>query len=133
MSHFREKLRFWLAPEKGRPAKNLLFAFVATTAAIAPDMVMNYAAGTHIISEPLFTLYVFGFMLLLSFCQNRFVYFVIALMVLMQIIQLNFMAFFGHPITAGDIINIVKEKRDVFDAAYLRQTWYVMPLIILFY
>ncbi len=133
MSHFREKLRFWFAPEKGRPAKNLLFAFIATAAATAPDLVMNYAAGTHVISEPLFTLYVFGFMLLLSFCQNRFVYFVIALVVLMQIIQLNFMAFFGHPITAGDIINIVKEKRDVFDAAYLRQTWFVMPLIILFY
>lgn len=43
MSHFREKLRFWFVPEKGRPAKNLLFAFIATAAATAPDLVMNYA------------------------------------------------------------------------------------------
>ena len=123
----------WLAPQKGCWRKNFIFTLVATLATFVPDMIMNFMTNSHIIIEPLFVLYVFGFMFLLSLCQNILVYAFIILWVLMQSIQLNFMAFFGHPITAGEIMNIIYEHRDIFDTAYLQQTWFVMPMIILFY
>lgn len=130
---FNKNVALWLAPQKGRWNKNFIFALVATLATFAPDIIMNLMTNSHIILEPLFVLYVFGFMFLLSLCQNILVYAFIILWVLMQSIQLNFMAFFGHPITAGEIMNIVYEHRDIFDTAYLQQTWFVMPTIILFY
>ena len=76
---------------------------------------MNLLADTHIMLEPLFVFYVFGFMFLLSFCQKFIVYLFLCLFILMQSVQLNFMAFFGHPITASEIMNIFYEKRDVID------------------
>lgn len=126
-------IKSFIYPQNGKTGNNILFAIAATTAVLAPDMIMNYAANAHIIQEPLFVLYLGGFMLLLSFCQNKFVYAVIGIIALMQTIQLNFMAYFGQPITASEIMNIINEKRDIFDAAYLRQTCFVMPAIILFY
>lgn len=126
-------IKNFIYPQRGSTGKNILFAVTATAALLAPDMIMNYAANTHIVQEPLFILYLWGFMLLLSFCQNKFTYGVIGLFALMQTVQLNFTAYFGHPITAGEIMNIINEKRDIFDTAYLRQTWFVMPMIILFY
>lgn len=126
-------IKNFIRPQSGKFGKNILFAIAATAALLAPDMVMNYAANAHIVQEPLFIFYLGGFMLLLSFCQNKFVYAVIGIFALMQTVQLNFTAYFGQPITAGEIMNIIHEKRDVFDAAYLRQTWFVTPMIILFY
>lgn len=133
MTNKFDKLKNLIRPQSGSLEKNFLFALTGLTALTAPDLTLNYMANTHIILEPLFFLYIFGFMFLLSFCQNILVYGIILLFALMQTVQLNFTAFFGHPITAGEIINIINEKRDVFDAAYLRQTWFVMPMIILFY
>lgn len=130
---FNKNVSLWLIPQKGHWNKNFIFALVATLVTFAPDIIMNLMTNSHIILEPLFVLYIFGFMFLLSFCQNILVYAFMILWILMQSIQLNFMAFFGHPITAGEIMNIVYEHRDIFDTAYLQQTWFVMPTIILFY
>ena len=130
---FHKNIPLWLTPKKGHWNKNFIFALVATLATFAPDIIMNLMINSHIILEPLFVFYVFGFMFLLSFCQNILIYSFIFLWVLMQTIQLNFMAFFGHPITAGEIMNIIYEHRDVFDTAYLQQTWFVIPTIVLFY
>lgn len=133
ISFFKHSVFLWLAPQKGRWNKNFFFALVATLATFAPDVIMNLMTNSHIILEPLFVFYIFGFMFLLSFCQNILVYSFIILWMLMQTVQLNFMAFFGHPITASEIMNIVYEHRDIFDTAYLKQTWFVMPTIVLFY
>lgn len=48
----------------------------------------------------------------------------------MQAVQLNYMAFFGEAISPENILNIVREARDVFDPAYLKQTWFVLPLLV---
>ena len=127
------KILAFLKPQNNNIKPNFIFAFWATLASFAPDLIMNLLADTHIMLEPLFVFYVFGFMFLLSFCQKFVVYLFLCLFILMQSVQLNFMAFFGHPITASEIMNIFYEKRDVFDTAYLQQTWFVMPSIILFY
>lgn len=133
ISFFKTQIKQWLLPQKGYKSKNFLFALVATLMTFAPDIVMNLMTNSHIIIEPLFVFYVFGFMFLLSFCQNVVVYTFITIWILMQIVQLNFMAFFGHPITASEIMNIIYERRDIFDLAYLQQTWFVVPMIVLFY
>ncbi len=123
----------FLFPSQGSFKKNLIFAVVATLATFAPDLVMNLLADTRIVLKSSFILYTFGFMLLLSFCQNVFVYIVLALFILMQTVQLNFIAFFGQPITPNEILSIFTETEHVFKIEYLRQTWFVMPMIVLFY
>ena len=96
---FHKNIPLWLTPKKGHWNKNFIFALVATLATFAPDIIMNLMTNSHIILEPLFVFYVFGFMFLLSFCQNILIYSFIFLWVLMQTIQLNFMAFFVYLIT----------------------------------
>jgi len=117
----------------GKIKMNAVFAAVATTAVFFPDFIMNSLAETHIVWEPLFCFYLFCFMFLLSFCQKIFVYAVLGVFILMELVQLNFMAYFGHPLTASEIMNIFYERKDIFDTAYLRQTWFVTPLIVLSY
>ena len=126
-------IKRFLLPSQGSFKKNLIFAIVATLVTFLPDAVLNLLAGTRILFNFLFVLYTFGFMLLLSFCQNIFVYIILALFILMQTIQLNFIAFFGQPITQNEILSIFTEAEHVFKVKYLQQTWFVMPMIVLFY
>ena len=126
-------IKRFLLPSQGSFKKNLIFAIVATLVTFLPDAVLNLLAGTRILFNFLFVLYTFGFMLLLSFCQNIFVYIILALFILMQTIQLNFIAFFGQPITQNEILSIFTEAEHVFKVKYLQQTWFVIPMIVLFY
>lgn len=133
LADLKSRLKDFFRVSSGRFSNNFLVALVALIAVFAPDEVLNGLGKAHIVKEPLFMVYVFGFFLLLSFCSMWAMYLFLVLFLMMEIVQINFMVFFGHPITASEIVNIVSERADVFDAAYLGQTWFVMPLLILFY
>jgi len=130
-SKFLESIKN-LTSFSGRNIKNnLIFTFVFTIAIFLPDQVIGCIYGMPIGIEILFFLGVvlFGFLFSLT---NKFVLYVfLALIFIMQIIQLNNIVYFGSPITPSVIMNIVREKRDVFDLSYLNQTWPVFILLFL--
>lgn len=128
------KIKEWIKlPSLKSVLYNMVLAAVSSVCLALPDVIMNLLGGTHIVWEPLFSFYLFGFMFLLYFCSKWVIVLFWTIIVLMQLVQLNFIAFFGHPITAGEILNIVREHTDVFDPAYLNQTWFVLPSIIICY
>ena len=107
----------------------LLFAL----SVLLPDIVIKYAAHLPVNIETVFYLGVilFGFLLSLT---NRFVFlFFVLLILIMQIIQLHFMAYFGNPIGPADIMNIFRETQDIFDVSYFRETWFVAPTLMICY
>lgn len=124
-------IKNFFLPIQGLLRNNFVIAYLALIAVFTPDFVMNGAICSHIVFEPLYALEFFGFLLVLSFCGCTMIFSTLILFALMELINLCYMAYFGQPITASELNNIVLESRDVFDLAYLKQTWFV-PLCIFF-
>lgn len=112
---------------------NLLFVFCFTSAIFIPDLILKIFYNVHITFEGLFFLGIVAFSLFLSF-TNKIVFLSFAIIIFtMQMIQLNYIAFFGTPIEPMVLLNIFREKKDTFDLTYLKQTWLVIfPTIFLF-
>lgn len=125
----------WLKPvTQGRKFRyNVLFTLLFFVATMVPDYVLKVTADLPLQFEWLFAGGVLLFGLLLSFTYHFVCLFFIILIFLMQLIQLNHMAYFAMPIDAENLMNIVRESKDVFDVSYLRYTWYVSPLLLLLY
>ena len=125
----------WLKPvTQGRKFRyNVLFTLLFFVATMVPDYVLKVTADLPLQFEWLFAGGVLLFGLLLSFTYRFVCLFFIILIFLMQLIQLNHMAYFAMPIDAENLMNIVRESKDVFDVSYLRYTWYVSPLLLLLY
>lgn len=103
---------------------------VFVTAVFLPDKIISWLCGTRIHIEWLFFFGVAAFGLLLSF-TNRFVFWIFMVVIfVMQMIQLHFVVFFGEAINAENLMNIGRESKDIFDPSYLKQTWFVSPLLI---
>lgn len=112
---------------------NLLFVFCFTSAIFIPDLILKIFYNVHITFEGLFFLGIVAFSLFISF-TNKIVFLSFAIIIFtMQMIQLNYIAFFGTPIEPMVLLNIFREKKDTFDLTYLKQTWLVVfPTILLF-
>lgn len=125
-----EKILVW---QKKFWKYNAPLAFCSAILLFLPDFFLHIFAHAPILPEPLFFLYIFLFLFLLSLTPLWCYLFFIVIFFMMELVEVNFTAYFGHPITPSDIVNIVKEKTDVFDIAYLRQTWFVFPSLIFCY
>lgn len=109
---------------------NTFFVLSFVALVFLPDIIFKFFFSLPIHIEITFLAGTIGFGFLLSF-TNAFVYCCfMAVIFAMQAVQLNYMAFFGEAISPENILNIVRESRDVFDPAYLKQTWFVLPLLI---
>lgn len=128
-THFQK----FFYPVQGLLRNNFVIACVALGAVFAPDFVINLFRQAHLVFEPLYTLEFFGFLLVLSFCGRKMIFSTLILFALMEIINLCYMVYFGQPITASELNNIVLESRDIFDPTYLKQTWFVPLCIFSFY
>ena len=128
-----KRLFNFFVPVRGYFRNNFVIACLILCAVFLPDFVMNKLAGTHIVMEPLYALEFLGFLLALSFCSRAMIISVVVLFGIMELINLCYMAYFGQPITASELNNIVLEHRDTFDPHYLRQTWFVPVTIFLLY
>lgn len=98
-----------------------------------PDLIIKLCCHLPIQIEFLFFwgVLLFGFLLSLT---NKIIFLLITILVLiMQLIQLNFMAYFGNPIEPANIMNIFRESKDIFDPAYLKHTWFVTPTLLILY
>ena len=108
---------------------NCLFVLSFLAIVFLPDICFRIFLNLPIHTEITFLAGTIGFGFLLSF-TNGYVYGCFAVVIfIMQTVQLNYMAFFGESIAPENILNIVREARDVFDPAYLKQTWFVVPLL----
>ena len=125
--------RFFVLSKYNTPpplSNNILFALSFITLVFLPDIVFKLFVNLPIHIDITFLAGSICFGFLLSF-TNGFVYFCfMAVVFAMQAVQLNYMAFFGEAISPENILNIVREARDVFDPAYLKQTWFVLPLLV---
>lgn len=112
---------------------NILFTLLFLVAAFVPDYVLKNVADLPLQPELLFIGGVLLFGLLLSFTCRAICLFFIILIFLMQLIQLNHMAYFNMPIEAENLMNLTRESKDIFDVSYLRYTWYISPLLLILY
>lgn len=127
-------LKYFLPVTENRKFRyNILFVLLFCLAVFVPDFVLKFAADLPIKFEWLFAggIVLFGF--LLSLTYTFVCTFFLLLIFLMQLIQLNHMAYFAAPIDAENLMNLVRESKDIFDVSYLRYTWYVSPLLIILY
>lgn len=112
---------------------NIYVMILFTLFAFLPDMIIKYNCHFPIKLEMLFGFGILLFGFLLSLTNKITFIFFVSLIYIMQLIQLNFMAYFGTPIEPANLMNLFRETRDIFDPAYLKETWYVFPsLTILF-
>ena len=112
---------------------NLIITFLFLLFVFAPDMVLKFACHLPIGVEMVFFFgaLLFGFLLSMT---NAFVFLFFSILIfLMQLIQLNFMTYFGGPIEPANLMNIFRETRDIFDPAYLKETWFVTPTLTFFF
>lgn len=125
----------YLKPQiKGRKITcNFLFMLLFTVSVFLPDYILKVILGLPICFEWLFFGGVLLFGFLLSFAGNIACYTYLAIIFLMQTVQLNYVSYFGAPIDASNLMNIHREAADVFDFAYLRDTWFNTPVLILLY
>lgn len=112
---------------------NFVFLIIFSIAAFLPDFILRMVYDLPICFESLFFGGVLLFGLLLSFANSFVVFFFIAIIFFMQLIQLNYLSYFGTPIEAGNLMNITRETKDIFDISYLRHTWFNTPLLLLLY
>lgn len=108
---------------------NIYFVISFTALVFLPDIVFKIFFALPIHIEITFLAGTIGFGFLLSFTNGLVYGIFMAVIFAMQAVQLNYMAFFGEAIAPENILNIVREARDVFDPAYLKQTWFVLPLL----
>ncbi len=112
---------------------NFLFVLSFLAAVFIPDFVIAKFCKIPIHIEWLFFFGILGFSLLLSY-TNRIVFLAfLTVIFIMQVIQLHFVVYFGEAINAENIMNIVREYNDIFDLAYLKQVWFVLPLLLICY
>lgn len=113
---------------------NFIFAVLFTFAAILPDYVMQYSSvHSRVAFDPVFlaSFTLFGFFLSLSgrtaFCAVTLFLFVC------QIIQLNYMAYSGRPISPVDIHKIFVEFPDIWSSGMgaIKDVWFVTPMLFL--
>lgn len=112
---------------------NLYLTVLFTLFVFAPDFVLKTVCHLPIGMEMLFFLGVVLFGALLSLTNKIAIVFFGVLVFVMQLIQLNFMTYFGSPIEPANLMNIFRETRDIFDPAYLKETWFVTPTLTLFF
>lgn len=112
---------------------NFLFMLCFTIAVFLPDLVLKTVCNLPICFEWLFFGGVLLFGFLLSFAGRVAGYCYLFIIFLMQTIQLNYISYFGVPIDAGNLMNITRETKDIFDVAYLRDTWFNTPILVLVY
>ena len=112
---------------------NFVFVIIFSIAAFLPDLILRMVYDLPIYFESLFFGGVLLFGLLLSFANSFVVFFFIAIIFFMQLIQLNYLSYFGTPIEASNLMNITRETKDIFDISYLRHTWFNTPLLLLLY
>ncbi|MEE6206959.1 MAG: sulfatase-like hydrolase/transferase [Alphaproteobacteria bacterium] len=112
---------------------NLIVMLLFAMAVFLPDFVIKAVGNIPVQMEWQFLggILLFGF--LLSFAGRVAGLFYILIILLMQLIQVNYTVYFGGPVEAGNLMNIVREAEDVFDVSYLRNTWYVTPLLLLLF
>lgn len=109
---------------------NLRIMVFFVLAVFLPDFVIGHICHLPIKIEMVFLFGVILFGLLLS-ATNKFVFlFFVSVIVLIQIIQLHFMAYFGSPIEPSNIMNLFRETKDIFDVSYLKHTWFVLPILV---
>ncbi len=113
---------------------NFLFALLFAAAAILPDYVLQFSSVHFRIGFDavfVFALTLFGFFLSLSgrviFCAVTVFLFVC------QIIQLNYMAYSGRPISPVDIHKIFVEFPDIWSSGMgaIKDVWFVTPMLFL--
>lgn len=113
---------------------NFMFAVLFTFAAILPDYVMQYSSvHFRVAFDPVFlaSLTLFGFFLSLS---GRVVFCAVTLfLTVCQIIQLNYMAYSGRPISPVDIHKIFVEFPDIWSSGMgaIKDVWFVTPMVLL--
>lgn len=112
---------------------NFLFVIIFSIAAFLPDFIIKTIYDLPIYFESLFFCGVLLFSFLLSLSNNFVVFISITIIFLMQLIQLNYLSYFGTPIDASNLMNITRETKDIFDISYLRHTWFNTPLLLLLY
>ncbi|MBQ7659749.1 MAG: sulfatase-like hydrolase/transferase [Alphaproteobacteria bacterium] len=96
----------------------------------APDLVLKYVCGLPVSVELLFFFGALLFGFLLSATNKVVFMFFMVLIFVIQLIELNFTAYFGTPIEPSNIINIFREAKDVFDPAYLKNVWFITPALL---
>ena len=85
---------------------NFVFVIIFSIAAFLPDLILRMVYDLPIYFESLFFGGVLLFGLLLSFANSFVVFFFIAIIFFMQLIQLNYLSYFGTPLEASNLMNI---------------------------
>ncbi len=126
------KLLIFRPKIKGRKwCDNLWLTLLFVIMVYLPDFILKCICGFPIRIELVFFLgtILFGFLFSLT---NKIVFFFFAVLILiMQLIQLHFMVYFGMPIDPANIMNMFREAQDVFDITYLKHTWFVAPTLFM--
>lgn len=112
---------------------NFLFALLYTVALTMPDHIVRLMCDVPIHIKWSYYLEIFAFGLMLSYAQRAVFIFFICITFVMQCIQLHHIAYFGVPIPVGNLMNIFRDAGDVFNATYLKSTWFLTPVLILLY
>lgn len=99
------------------------FIFAAAVVAVpaVTDVLVCWISGKNVAnigSSFLIRSFLWGF--LASYAGKAWQLFFIFSAAVMELVWLNFIIFFGSPITSGDMMNIFRESADVFDLTYLR-------------
>lgn len=112
------------------------FIFAAAVAAVpaVTDVLVCWISGKNVAnigSSFLIRSFLWGF--LASYAGKAWQLFFIFSAAVMELVWLNFIIFFGSPITSGDMMNIFRESADVFDLTYLRHVWFVFAVVLTTY
>lgn len=128
------KIINYLKPQyDGKIYYNVLFALTFAVAVFLPDFILRLLNDLPIYVETLFFFGVLLFGFLLSLAGRFIVFFFMIIIFIMQLIQLNCLAYFGTPLEASNLMNITREARDLFDISYLRHTWFNAPVLLILY